>query len=686
MRRLILFLLTLALAFGLAACGGDDEPSPTATPSEVPPTLTPTSLPTPTPMMVPQTSDDPATRAQLRVMHASPDLPAVNIFLDGGDIGRGFTLGNYHSAPLSFNAGDYLLRVVPAGENPDVATVYLSESITLHPQQSTFAVITGPADALRLIMYEEDLAPLPNDTARVNVIQAAPGVDNVIMQEANRTIVGALSYGAAGDPAEIPAGDHTFDLTSGPDTLSTFDIFMSQRAVHTVVLYQDADGAYDTISVKLDVNSETRVRILHASPDLDAVDVYVDDTLLAESLGWHESTGWIAYPSRRVMLRVVPAGQPDTDAVLQKQVTLNPNATLDLILFDAAQRLRAAVIDEDLSPTPPDLARFVFVHAVPGIVQLTVTATGDNPITGLSPISFGAASEPVDYPPGDHSFTFQDTTAAGPDTVDFLPEQTWSAGDVYLVVATGFPEAEPAVLRTEAGTTQTAAGEEAASALDRPEVELRVIHAMTDAIAVDVSLDGETVFENVPQGVVTAYRPFYHQPRRLLVQTSATGTVLLSAELVIAVPTSPALVTVFLFREGTEPRVQSAIDPAILIPEGNASVRILNVAEAWPRIVLARIVPPDPTTPVPTGDPDLIVTIPAPQQELISPPADYSVPTDPEMIPSGTYDLLVVDAETTDLILSIPEVTLESRGSYDLLLLPDASGQTLTPILIKHDE
>lgn len=685
MRRLILFVLTLALAFGLAACGGDDDPAPTATPSAVPPTLTPTSLPTPTPMVIPQASDDPATRAQLRVMHASPDLPAVNIYLDGGDIGRGFTVGNYHSAPLSFAAGDYLLRVVPAGENPDAVTPYLSETITLHAQQSTVAVITGPADALRLLVYEEDLAPLPNETARVNLIQAAPGGDNVIMQEANRTIIGALSYGAAGDPADIPSGDHTFDLTSGPDTLSTFDMFMSQRVVHTVVLYQDADGAYRTASVKHDVNSETRVRLVHASPDLDAVNVYLDDTLLAESLDWLEATGWIASPSRRAMLRVVPAGQPDADAVLQKQVTLNPNATLDLVLFDAAQRLRAAVIDEDLSPATPGLARFVFVHAVPGIVQVTVTAAGDNAIPGLSPITFGAASDPVDFPPGEQSFTFQNTNAAAADAVDFLPERSWSAGTAYLVVATGSPEADPVVLETEVGSAATGTGEESAGTFDRPEIELRIIHAMTDAIAVDVSLDGDTVFENVSQGVMTAYRAFDHQPRRLLVQTSATGTVLLSADLVIAAPASPALVTLFLFREGTQVRVEAAIDPAILIPEGNASVRILNVAEAWPRIVLGRMVPPDPATPVPTGDPDLIVTIPVPQQELISPPVDYSVPTDPEMLPSGTYDLLVLDAETTDLILSIPEVALDSRGSYDLLLLPDASGQSLTPILIHHD-
>ncbi len=686
MRRLILILLTLALAGALAACGGgDDTPSPTATPSAVPPTITPTSPPTSTPMMVPQASDDPATRAQLRVVQASPDLPPVNIYLDAGDIGRGFKPGNYHSEPLSFSPGDYLLRVVPAGEDPDQVPAYLSEQVTLRAGQSTMAVIAGPADALRLIVYQEDLAPLPNDIARVNVIQAAPGADNVLMQEANRTIVGALDFGMVGDPAEVPAGAHTFDLSSGPDTLDSVDMVLAERTAYAVVIYPDGAGAYRTLFVGHGVNSMTRLRVLHVSPDLDAVDVYLDSTPLAESLGWHESTDWTSYPSRRTLLRVVPAGQPDTEALLQKQITLNPNDTLDLILFDAAQRLRVAVIGEDLSPTPPDFARFVFVHAVPGVVQLRVGVSGDNRIPDLAPISFGTASTPLELPTGGFSFTFQDATGSGPDTVDFLPDRLWSPGSAYTIVAAGYPNADPVVLQTAVGTTDAAGEPPPGSELDRPQVNLRVIHAMTDAVAVDITIDGEPIFENVAQGVATAYYPFYQPPRHLVVQTSATGTVLLDGDLVLVLPpTTPAQVTLFIFRDGDAIRAEPANDLPILIPEGNASLRIFDAVRARPRLTLARIVPPEPFTPGPEVD-LAYVTLPAPVQEQIGPSAEFGQPTDPFMMPSGTYNVLVLESVTGQLVAMIPDMPLESRTSYDLLLLPDASGQSLTPILIRHD-
>ncbi|NLF76915.1 MAG: DUF4397 domain-containing protein, partial [Chloroflexi bacterium] len=129
MRRLAWSALAaILIVVVLGACGGDggdEEPAPppaptqtTAADASVPATAIVTPSPSPTALPIPPADNDPATRAELRVVHASPDLPPVNLYLDGAAIGRGFTLGQFHATPLYYAAGRYTLRVFPADSGP----------------------------------------------------------------------------------------------------------------------------------------------------------------------------------------------------------------------------------------------------------------------------------------------------------------------------------------------------------------------------------------------------------------------------------------------------------------------------------------------------------------------------------------------------------------------------------------
>ena len=123
MRRLsVLMLALLLIALALAACGGEKkDKTPAPPPVQATATINPASTPSPTPQPtatrapIPQADSNPRTAAQFRVVQAVSDLPPVDLYLDGGNVGRGLTFGQFNNPALTYAAGEYTLRVYPNG-------------------------------------------------------------------------------------------------------------------------------------------------------------------------------------------------------------------------------------------------------------------------------------------------------------------------------------------------------------------------------------------------------------------------------------------------------------------------------------------------------------------------------------------------------------------------------------------
>lgn len=684
MRRLSLILLIVLLT----ACGGKEEkktPKPTPTPSPLPVTSTPEPTPSPTPMATPQKDTNPLTRAQLRVVQANPYLPPVNIYLDGGEFGRGFTLGTYHDVPVSINAGTYLLRLVPAGENPDTTTPLLSQRIELNPGQSLIAVLTGTADTPEVVLSQEALETLPANTARLSIIHAIPRGMMFNLQETNLNVVREVDYGMTGGPVEIVPGKHTLTLESGPQTLTTFNLNAAEKYVYTVVLYADASGGYKTLMFRSRVNDATRIRVVQASPDLGAVDVTLDSTLLGEDLSYRSATDWASFPSLRYTMGIWPAGVEDAEPIVQQQVSLAPDRATTFVLLGTADHLRIEDVDEDLSPSAPDRTRFTFVQAVNGVSQATIQTLG-GALLDLSPVSFGAAVQLADYPSGVEGFLFSTGDQATFRQIDLLTERAWEAGTAYLIVITGYPNKEPIVLKTGVGTAESAAvtgtGQPAVAGL----FQIRLVHALPDTTPISLAADGTPIFDDVSPGTSTTYHVFDSKPQHFTVTTSTTGAPLLDADIPIPDTAQPVHYTLFIYRDQGDARYAIAFDSDMLLGEGQARLRVFHAAANQPAVQIVRdpvpaVVPADEDQPPAAGEPPTSVP-----DEPLTDTLSFGQMNEPLVLLARTANVRVLDAGTGDVLLSIPDVTFESRVFYDLLLLPDVSGLSLAPVLVAHTD
>ncbi|MBN1202463.1 MAG: DUF4397 domain-containing protein [Anaerolineae bacterium] len=696
MRRLIPIVVALTLiALALAACGGNEEdktPAPaaataTATASQTPIPPSPTPRPTGTPVIMPETDTNPLTRALLRVVHASPDLPAVDLYLDGAQIGSRFTQGLYHSTPLSYRAGSYTLRAYPAGADLSTTLPLLDTSLELGEGLSTVVLLVGAADSIQAVPFEENIDPLPVDTVRLNVIHAVLRGAAFDLQEDEETLMGGLDFGLVGGPEEIPAGPHTFDFVSGAVRLSTLNLNMLANNTYTIVLIGNAaNNTYQPVSFSTPVISETPVRVIHASPDAPPVDFYLENSPLVENLSYREWQDWTVHRSTTYDLRVVPAGEPDADPLYQGRVALNPNQPLNLVLLDTSDRLRVVPLPEDLSPVPAETVRLMFINTALGTMRVAIETHGGT-LPDLPPVGFGSASQPVLRPGKPETYFFQTTDPSDPQEVDTLHERDWTAGHAYTVVITGYPNTEPLVFETEVGfdpLAEASLSEAVPGQLDAASSEtfnMRFVHALPDVGPIDIDANDETIFESLLPGSSTLYHTFDPSENNLQIRDSVSGDVLYADEFVWIGGTE---LTVFVTGERDAIWLEPAPDDRYEIPGGQARLRILHNAPNQPVLLVmtdASVV----ATPVPLdvgeGTP---VSTQMPEEIVLGQPAVYGQPTEPQNIYAGTYELRIVDKDAGFLIVAVPANTFAAGVFYDLLILPDASGLSVRLELVAH--
>jgi hypothetical protein len=164
-------------------------PEPTATPAPAQPTGT----------------------AQVSVVHASPDAPAVDIYLNDAEVLSDvtfFTASDYLEVP----AGDQRIRVVPAGASPDEAVIDGVFTFSANGAYTVAAI--GTLANIRAVSFDDDLSSTPAGEARVSVFHFSPDAPAVDVKLADGTVLFSnLAFGS-GVEGTVPAG--TYDIIVTP--------------------------------------------------------------------------------------------------------------------------------------------------------------------------------------------------------------------------------------------------------------------------------------------------------------------------------------------------------------------------------------------------------------------------------------------------------------------------------------
>jgi Domain of unknown function (DUF4397) len=185
----------------------------------------------------------------LRVVHASPDAPAVDIWFDDQPLLTGVDYAQFNNY-VEVPGGNHRLTLAPAGAGADQAVV--STSINIGDDKSYTVVALGTLGDPRALVLEDERAartPLSTD-ARLRIVHAVPGGPNVDILRADqsgpgRDIVTNVGFAESTRYHNVGAGRTTVRIEPvGSDTeLATLpDVEFERDGVYTLVLLPTADG------------------------------------------------------------------------------------------------------------------------------------------------------------------------------------------------------------------------------------------------------------------------------------------------------------------------------------------------------------------------------------------------------------------------------------------------------------
>ena len=158
-------------------------------------------------------------KARVRVVHASPDTPALDIYVNGVRSFKGLTfkeVANY----AGLAPGSYRLQAVPAGKSLVQGPMIISTTAKLEAGKDYSMVATGLREAIQpLLLVDNNTLPDPSK-AKVRFVHLSPDapVVNVVAPAANnRKLFSKVGFGQAGEYVTVDAGRYNLAVQSAED-------------------------------------------------------------------------------------------------------------------------------------------------------------------------------------------------------------------------------------------------------------------------------------------------------------------------------------------------------------------------------------------------------------------------------------------------------------------------------------
>lgn len=194
-----------------------------------------------------------ADGAKVRVLHASPDAPAVDVYVNKDRILSGIKFKEI-SEYLPLEEGSYDIKIYAAGDKPKKAEAVLEENITVMSGEAYTVAASGKLEDLALAVYKDDLTAI-EDEAKLRVIHLSPDAPKVDVYSLDTLLVSGLGFPEASEYDTLPAGEYSLDIRPAGQEEAVFNIpnvELKQGENYTAIAVGllKGDPAFDVLLVK----------------------------------------------------------------------------------------------------------------------------------------------------------------------------------------------------------------------------------------------------------------------------------------------------------------------------------------------------------------------------------------------------------------------------------------------------
>jgi uncharacterized protein YgiM (DUF1202 family) len=325
--------------------------------------------------------------ARIRLVHAVPGAGPVDVFVSELVAAKSLTFANA-TRFLNAPSGELTVSVRAA----DSTTELLSVNVSLKAGQAKTIVLSG-LQAVIASEFEDDLGPIAAGKTRLTAIHAIDGADPVdVAQTANGqlelNLITGLTYATAYGSVDIDAfAPEISVLPAGGGLEQTFAMgqFSMVSGTYNTLMVLGADSGEPkpqvvvlTAPLPSAEPDSGLLRLVHGNADVPAVDIYVNDTLVAPMIGYGEFTPHIGVPGQAITVSVRPAGTPpQTPPVLSGQVDLSAIKAQTIVVAGTGSAPAIIVSSDNTSPLPSTTSRIHLINAAPaaGVANLQIGTT-----------------------------------------------------------------------------------------------------------------------------------------------------------------------------------------------------------------------------------------------------------------------------------------------------------------------
>ncbi len=188
------------------------------------------------------------------------------------------------------------------------------------------------------------------------------------------------------------------------------------------------------------VQSNARIRVVHASPDAPAVDVCGNGAVAFAGATFPGATDYAEVPAGTLAVNVVAAGSDcATDGVIVADLPLAADTDTTVVAANLLADIEPIVLNDDNSDPAAGSAKVRFVHASPDAPTVDITLVDGT--TLFDNVAFKGVGDYIEVDAQTVDLEVRDET--GENVVLTLPGVTLEDGTVYTIYAIGLLAGDP---------------------------------------------------------------------------------------------------------------------------------------------------------------------------------------------------------------------------------------------------
>jgi hypothetical protein len=191
-------------------------------------------------VMAPRGADAQQATGRVRIMHANPDTPPVDIFVDGQKAVTALAFPN-NTGYVALPAGGHNVKVF-VSPSDGTGTPALQATLEVVAGKDVTVLATGRVGdgSLALTIFEDDNRTPSGNNAHIRLIHASPDAPpvNVAVAGTDTNVFTGVAFRNVSPYVPVPAGTYSLDVkvnATGATVLTIPNLKLDARTVYTAV-------------------------------------------------------------------------------------------------------------------------------------------------------------------------------------------------------------------------------------------------------------------------------------------------------------------------------------------------------------------------------------------------------------------------------------------------------------------